>query len=214
MRNCGVSLLLFAPCFLAVNPALADDDDDDRRPRMINGVGFLGEIMAIRTNRVPPPFGALPNPPNTSRVFVLGGGQRIIVQAGVPTANIIRMGLGATLSGTGTLRADGSIVANQIVFAPPGTPGLLIGQIRFIQTAVAPVPFGDLPNPRGTVQVLTVTTGARVIVIAGIPVKNLGRLAVGAIVSVEGTPRGDGSIIARTIRFDSAPRPAGREDRD
>jgi hypothetical protein len=204
MRNGFVCLLLFVPCFLAVAPALADDDDDDRRPRirMLNGVGFLGEIISIRTNLAAPPFGALPNPPNTSRVFFLGGGQRIIVQAGVPTTNIAQMGIGSTLSGFGTPRADGSIVASEIMFTPAGAPGRYIGQIKFIQTGGARVPLGDLPNPPGTAQVFTLTTGARLIVITGIPVKNLSRMAVGAIVSGEGTPRIDGSIIARNIRFD------------
>jgi hypothetical protein len=194
---------LIVPCFLAAVPALADDDDDDDlHPRRINGTAFLGEIIVIRTSRFVPPPGALRLPANTSRVIFLGGGQEIIVPAGIPVVNLSQMVTGATFFGTGTARTDGTIVADQITFRVAGKAGIFSGRIRSISTPALRQPAGTLALPTGTSRIFTLGNGERIIVIAGIPSRHLDKLGVGATITGEGVPRIDGSIIATRIRFD------------
>jgi hypothetical protein len=176
----------------------AHDDDDDKG----GGTKFLGEIAAIQNGgaRVPP--GDLPNPRGTAQVITLAGGGRIIVISGIRVKNLSLMAVRATVSGRGTVRPDGSIVATQITFEGKGAAGRFSGQVMAIHLGSARVPNGALPNPKNTAQVLILTNGERIIVISGIPVKHLKRMAVGATASGEGTPRLDGSIIATKIEFD------------
>jgi hypothetical protein len=202
MKSYRGSVALLALCLLAAAPALADDDDDDRRVVTPSPPPtFLGEIFAIVPGTAPPPAGKLPNPPNTSRVFVLAGGQRVLFISGIPTTNPSQMRVGATLWASGTLRADDSVVATGVAFAPRGAPGNFAGRIDFILGMAKPPP-GALPNPRNTSQVFVLSTGEKVIVIAGTPVDQLQRMARGNTLSGMGVPRADGSIVATRIRFD------------
>jgi hypothetical protein len=198
------SWFLLVPCLLAAAPALADDDDDDHRPIRLdnNGTVFLGEIISIRGNRFVPPFGKLPLPANTSRVIFLGAGQEIIVPAGIPVVNLNQMQIGATMFGSGTARRDGTVVADQITFRPAGSGGFFAGRILHISTPALPQPRGTLALPAGTSSIFTMGNGERVIVVGGVPTKDLKRMGVGAIISGEGVPRIDGSIIATRVRFE------------
>jgi hypothetical protein len=215
MKSYAGSLFLLVLGLLAVAPALADDDDDrherrheddhreEGRQQVAPGQGgFLGVVFSIRTNRYIPPFGSLPLPANTSRVFLLGGNQVIIVPVGTPVVGLNRGGIGATLSGIGTPRADGSVIASRIAFTPVGAVGFITNRVGLINAATDPVPLGLLPNPLGTQRIFTLSNGERVIVTVDTLVVNPTRAVVGATLSGEGVPRLDGTIIATRIRFD------------
>jgi hypothetical protein len=199
MKGWSYSSIVLFLCLSALGPVRAGDDDDNNSniaPKLV------GEILFIQPASAPVPFGALPNPNNTVRVLTLAGGVRIIEVKGLPVTNRAQMVVGATVSGTGMRRADGSIVATELTFTAKGTPGAVAGQITAIHSRFVPVPLGFLPNPRNTVFVVVLASGERVILTTTTSADRLRRLALGATLSGTALPRADGTAVATRVRFD------------